>query len=221
MRFPPLTLASVLFLTTLPASAAPDAAPAKPAAKAPEKPAGAPAQPEPLPTVEEIRKLVDAGNVPDAMRDLNRLLALRGKAAEAYDKYELLTLKGDAHLRLRANEAAAGAFRQAASETDDKVKEAVARATEQLIRRSKNLAYTPKKAAKGQPAEPIDLVDPESRHRALAALFVDEMAPVLPKVEAAKGAKSVAPMIATMAAAREMEYLELAANGSADQINGM
>src|SRR5688500_18259843 len=218
MRSTFLSLASVLLLTTLPVSAAPDAAPAKPVAKAQEK---APAQAEPLPTVEEIRKLVDAGNVPDAMRHLNRLLALRGKAAEAYDKYELLTLKGDAHLRLRANEAAAVAFKQAAGETDDTVKEAVARATEQLIRRSKNLAYTPKRAPKGQPAEPIDLVDPESRHRALAALFVDEVAPVLPKVEAAKGAKSVAPMIATMAAAREMEYLELAANGSADQINGM
>lgn len=218
MRSTPLTLASVLFLTTLPVSAAPDAAPGKPAAKAPEK---APAQPEPLPTVEEVRKLVEDGNVPDAMRHLNRLLALRGKAAEAYDKYELLTLKGDAHLRLRANEAAAVAFKQAAGETDDKVKEAAARATEQLIRRSRNLAYTPRKAAKGQPAEPIDLVDPESRHRALAALFVDEMAPVLPKVEAAKDAKTVAPMIAAMAAAREMEYLELAANSSADQINGM
>ena len=162
MRSTPLTLASVLFLTTLPVSAAPDAAPGKPAAKAPEK---APAQPEPLPTVEEVRKLVEDGNVPDAMRHLNRLLALRGKAAEAYDKYELLTLKGDAHLRLRANEAAAVAFKQAAGETDDKVKEAAARATEQLIRRSRNLAYTPRKGAKGRPAEPIDGKRPKDNSR--------------------------------------------------------
>ena len=230
MRCTPLTLTSVLLLTTLPASAAPDAAQEKPAAKAPETAQDkaqdkasdkGPSQAEPLPTAEEVRKLVDAGNVPDAMRQLNRLLVLRGKAAEGYDRYELLTLKGDAHLRLRANEAAAVSFRQAAAETDDKVKEATARATEQLIRRSKGLAYTPKRAAKGQPAEPIDLVDPESRQRALAALFVDEMAPVLPKVQAAADAKTVGPTLAAMAAAREMEYLELAANGSADQINGM
>ena len=218
MRSTPLTLASVLFLTTLPVSAAPDAAVAKAAAKAQEK---APAQAEPLPTVEEVRKLVEAGDGPGALRHLNRLLALRGKAAEAYDRHELLTLKGDAHLRLRANEAAAVAFRLAAAATDDKVKEAVARATEQLIRRSKNLAYTPKRAAKGQPAEPIDVVNAESRQRALAALFVDEAAPVLAKVKAAADAKNVGPMLAAMEAAREMEYLELAANGSADQINGM
>jgi hypothetical protein len=222
MRSTRLSLASVLLLTTLPAPAAPEEAPPKPAVKAPDKAGGAaPAQAEPVPTVEDVRKLLEAGNGSDALRQINRLLALRGKAAEAYDRYELLTLKGDAHLRLRANEAAAVAFKQAAGETDDKVKEAIARATEQLIRRSKGLAYTPKKAPKGQAAGPIDVVDPESRHKALAALFVDEMAPVLPKVEAAKDAKTVAPMLAAMAAAREMEYLELAANGSADQINGM
>ena len=184
-------------------------------------PAPAAQQTEPLPTVDEVRKLIDAGDAADALKQLNRLIGLRGKAAEGLDRYELLALKGEAHLRLKANEAAAVAFRQASAETDDRQHKAVARATEQLIRRSKNFAYTPKKVAKGNKAEPIDIVNPDSRQKALAALFVDEVGPMLPKVEAAKASKSVGPMIKAMAAAREMEYLELAANGSADQINGI
>ena len=218
-----LTLAMLghLLLVSAPALAAPPPDADNPAADKPaaDKPGGD--KPDPLPTVEEIRKLIDGGNGAEALKQLNRLLALRGKAAAPYEKYELLTLKGDAHLKLRANEAAASSFRQAAADTEDKVKQATARATEQLIRRSKNLAYTPKKVAKGGAAEPIDVVEPESRQRALAALFVDEAAPVLPKLEAAKDAKSVGPMIKAMQAARELEYLELAANGSADQVAGM
>jgi hypothetical protein len=199
------------------------AAPAKGGALAggAAKPAAAAAEPEPLPTVEQIEKALQSGEAAEALKQVNRLLTLRGKAAEAYDKYELLTLKGEAHLRLKANDAAAVSFRQAANETEDRQKKAVARATEQLIRRSRNLAYTPKKVARGDKAEPIDLVDADSRHKALGAMFVDEVTPMLPKFESAKAATSVGPLIKAMAAAREMEYLELAANGSADQINGI
>lgn len=186
-------------------------------------PAAAPpaAQPEPLPTTDGIRQLLQSGNAPDALKQINRLLSLRGKSAEGFDKHELLTLKGDTHLKLKANEAALAAFRQAAAATDDPQEQAVARATELLIKRSKNLAYTPKKVAKGDKPEPIDVVEPDSRQKAIAALFVDEVTPLLPKVESAKAANSVGPMIKTMAAAREVEFLERAANGSADQIGGI
>jgi len=189
-------------------------APAQPAAQAVDKA-------EPLPTVEEIRKLLKAGDAPGALKQLNRLLSLRGKAAEGYDKYELLSLKGDVHLKMKATEAAAAAFRQAAAATEDPQQQAMAKATELLVKRSKTLAYTPKKVGKGGKAEPIDVVEPEARAKALSALFVDEVTPLLPKVEAAKGANSVVPMIKAMAAAREVEFLERAANGSADQVGGI
>jgi hypothetical protein len=215
----------VAVMASVPASAQqkpPARAPAAPAKGGAGAGAAAPAaQPDPLPTVEQVEKLIASGEAAEALKHVNRLLAIRGKAAELYDKYELLSLKGEAHLRLKANDAAAVAFRQAAAETEDRQKKALARATEQLIRRSRNLAYTPKKVAKGDKAEPIDVVDPDSRHKALGAMFVDEVTPMLPKVEAAKASTSVGPMIKAMAAAREMEYLELAANGSADQINGI
>jgi hypothetical protein len=194
------------------------APPIKAAAAQPAQPA---AQADPLPTVETIQKALKDNDAPEALKQVNRLLSLRGKAAEALDKYELLSLKGEAHLRLKASEAAAASFRQAAAATQDPQQQAVARATEVLIKRSKQLAYTPKKVAKGDKAEPIDVVEPESRQKALSALFVDEVAPLLPKVDAAKSATSVAPMIKLMQAAREVEFLERAANGSADQVGGI
>lgn len=194
----------------------------KPAAQAPKAGAAAPAAgQDALPTVESVRKLIDEGNSTEALKQLARLMSLRGKAAQGLDRYELWTLKGEAHLRLKASEAAASAFRKASAETDKKEQIALARATELLVRKSKNLAYTPRKPLKDKQADPISIVSPEGRKAALGALFVDEMADVLPKVEAAKDAKSVAPMAAAIAAAKEVEYLETAANGSADQITGI
>ena len=188
----------------------------------PAAPVPAPAPPaEPLPTPASARKLIDENKPADALKQVNRLLSMRGKAAEGLDRHELLVLKAEAHLRLKATEAAAVAFRQAADATEEAEPRAVARATEQLIRKSKNLAYTPKKVARGEKAEPIGIVEFESRRKALAALFIDEMQPVLPKAEAAKEANNVGPMIKAVAAVKELDYLEMAVNGSADQVNGM
>ena len=213
-------IVAAVFLGALPALAQ-DAAPRRAADPAPHAAGSAADKAEPLPTVEDIRKLLNAGDAPGALKGVNRLLLLRGKAAEGYDKYELLSLKGDVHLKMKATDAASAAFRQAAAATEDPQHQAVARATELLVKRSKNLAYTPKKVARGGKAEPIDVVEPESRAKALAALFVDEVAPLMPKVEAAKAANSVVPMIKAMAAAREVEFLERAANGSSDQVTGV
>lgn len=192
-----------------------------------EKPTAAPTQAksEALPSPDDVKKLIDDGNAGEAIKQIARLLSLRGKAAEGYDKYELLTLKADAHLRVRAGAAAAAAMRQAGDVAVAPEKKAYCRAMEELIRRSKNLAYTPRRKDKDGPKpEPVDLVDPESRRRALAQMFTDEMAERLPQAEAAKANKSgtgVGPVIKTMASLREAEYLELAVNGSTDQISGM
>ena len=236
----PLAMAALALLTALgPPTAAqpasPKAAGDPPAArpqgkdeKKPQKaanPSPAKSESEALPTTEEVKKQVADGNAAEAVKQIARLLSLRGKAAEAYDKYELLTLKADAHLRLRAGAAAAAAFRQAGEATEAPEKKAHCRVMEELIRRSKGLAYVPRRPDKNAARpEPIDLVDPESRGRALGQLFKDEMSELMPHVEAAKANKSgtgVGPIIKAMASLREAEYLELAVNGSADQLRAM
>ena len=204
------TLLLALLLAAPPAGPAPAPAPAAAAVEA-------------LPTSQDVRKLIDEGKPADALKPLARLLALRGRAAQPYDRCELLTLKAEAHLRLRANDAAAAAFRQASEATGDREQQAIARATEQLIRRSRGLAFTPKHAPKGRAANlgPIDVIDPEKRRAALRAMFADDMADVAPKVQAAKEAKTLPPRLKAIQAARDVAYLELAANGSADQVNGI
>ena len=176
---------------------------------------------EPLPSAQDVHKLLDDGKPADALKQVNRLLSLRGKAAQPYDRYELLTLKAESHLRLRAADAAAATFRQASEATDDREQQAVARATEQLIRRSRSLVYTPKKLAKGAKADPIDVLPAEKRKAALQAMFADDMADLAPKVQAAREAKTLPAKLKALQSARDLAYLELAANGSADQVNGV
>src|SRR4051812_3520121 len=212
---------ATLLLVALLAQAAPDKA------KAPAKPAAAPkaalavSDDEAPLSVADLRKLLDDGKPADVLKHVSRLLALRGKAAQAYDRSELLTLKAESHLRLRATDAAAVAFHQAAEATTDREKQAIARATEQLVRRSRNLAYTPRKVAKGGRPDPIDIVDAEKRRAALQAMFADDMADVAPKVAAAKAANTLPPRFKAIQSARELATSEIAATGSADQVNGI
>jgi hypothetical protein len=210
---------ATLLLAAVLAHAAADA-PAPKAAAVPPAAAGAA---EAMPSTKDVRAALDKGDAVEALRLVSRLLPLRGAAAKNIDRYELLTLKAEAHLRLKAGDAAAQAFRLAAEQADDRERAAVARATEQLIRRSHGLVYTPRIAVKGQAAnrDPIDVIDPEKRKAALRAMFADEMAELAPKLHAAKAAKTLPPALKAMQAARDLSTLELAANGSADQVNGV
>ena len=185
-------------------------------------PAPAPAADQP-PTPQTVRAALDGGDASDALRQISRLLAVRGPAARGLDRYELFTLKAEAHLRLKANDAAAQAFAQAAEHTDDAEKAAVARASAQLVRRSRNGVYTTRHVIKRRPnpPEPIDIVSVESRKIALQSMLVDELAELAPRFRAAKVARSLPPALTTMKAARELAALELAANGSSDQANGI
>ena len=186
------------------------------AAPAPAAPAG-PAAGAP-PTPGDVRALIDEGEAAEALKQVSRLLALRGPGARGLDRHELLVLKAEAHLRLRAGDAAAQAVKAAAEETGSREHAAVARGTELLIRRSRNLVYTPKKAPAGK-RDPIDIVDPEKRRAALRAMFADEMAELAPRLRAARAARTLPPALKAMEAARALAPLELAANGSADQSN--
>src|SRR5947208_7561429 len=133
---------AALLLVALLAQAGP-VAPAKNGAPPPAPPAptgggGA----EALPSMKDVRAALANNDPTEAVRLAGRLLSLHGKSAAGLDRYELFTLKAEAHLRLKAPDAAAQSFHLAAEQTDDRERVAIARATEQLIRRSRGLAYT-------------------------------------------------------------------------------
>jgi hypothetical protein len=179
----------------------------------------APATAPALPTTEEIHARFDLGDYTGVLRDLNHVLSLGGKAIEGYDKHELLTLRGETHLRLKQTDAAAAAFRQAAKATDDPQKSNVDLATEILIHRSAQLAYTPKIVGAGEKHTPISIIEPDNRKLAFRAVFNDEWAAAAPSLKTAKASYSlvvIASAVKTIQS-RQLGLLDTVANGNDDQ----
>lgn len=183
---------------------------AGPGANAPAARPGA----EPPPSAEEIKQLASEGKHREALQKLSRALALKGDAAAAYDRHELLRLKAEAHLNIKDTAAAASAFAAAAKEAPDDTARAEDKAAELVVKRSRNLQYTPRPAKKGGKAEPINIADPESRKEAYAALLEEEMAAAAPMLKSAARAKSLPPIVEGLKRIGDLRMLELAATGA-------
>jgi len=189
---------------------------ARPAANTPAKPgAAAAAKPaaEPAPTTEEIKRLMDEGKHREALQKLSRALALKGDAAKQYDRHELLRTKAEAHLNIKDAAAAASAFAAAAKEAPDEASRAQDKASEIVVKRSKNLVFTPKPGKKGDKAEPVEILDPEKRKAAFAALLEEEQAAAAPGLKAAKASKTLPPIVEALKQISDLRMLELAATG--------
>src|SRR3954466_10275028 len=72
-----------------------------------------------LPTSSEIKEAFEAQQYPQVLQKLNRVLMLKGKAAQDYNRHDLLLIKAETHLRLKAMPAAAQAFQEASKEAPD------------------------------------------------------------------------------------------------------
>jgi hypothetical protein len=83
-----------------------------------------------------------------------------------------------------------------------------------LIEASRNLKYTSPGVAG---AEPIDIVEPESRKKALSALFEARFAAAEPKVSKAVESDVLTPMLDLLPSMRDVYVLEVAAKGEAPQ----
>src|SRR4051812_7735182 len=65
------------------------------------------------PTMAQVRESFAAGQYQPTLRSIADCLALKGQAAEGYDRYELLTLKGECLIQLKSAAYAANAFEDA------------------------------------------------------------------------------------------------------------
>ena len=228
-----------LLLTLMMTSAAMAQAPAQPAAPPAGPPALAqPARPAPpagMPTIEQLRQQLDAGQHQEVLRTVAKLMSLKGPAAQAYDRYELLMLRGEAALRNKALPMSAEAFKAAQQETDDPDKQAVARANELLVRKSRQDGYVARTPLPAQPsasgetgaappgARPaaagdrtiLPIIDDAERKQAFAALFADELAVAQPKLKPAAKAKNLNPIIDAARTLGDLRALEIAAHGEA------
>jgi len=167
------------------------------------------------PTMDEIRQAYDVAKYQPAIRMINQCLSLKGPAAAGYSRYELITLKGECLIRLKSATYAADAFEDAQAATTDAGQHAAAMATELLLRQSGSLKYTPKS---GTSRAPIDVVEPESRKRAMKAMRDDVMAALSPKVDDALKADVLTPMLELLPRFREAAVLEYGATGGVEEL---
>jgi hypothetical protein len=185
----------------------------------------------PLGAVDEAKAAYERADYAETLRILGRVLALKGRAAEGLDRYELLMLRADAQLHTKAQAPALQALEEAAKiakvAQDDK-RLADARALAMLIRRSKQLQFTPKAAvasklpkssattgaAAATTTTTLDIADPKQRPDALAALYAEEKITARPKVQAAEKARTLPPVATALKAVVPLRDLEIAATGA-------
>lgn len=170
------------------------------------------AEPQPLPTMTEIHGLYEDKLYPEALRAITRVATMRQIPPE-YDKYELLTLKAECHLRLRQQPLAVDTFEKAADVTENERDRAIAAATALLIKKSTGFAYRPKSGGDGKPPQPIDVIEAEPRKQALSALFEDEWKGKQATLKRARQSGSLPQLSSAIEEVTELRLLELAATG--------
>ena len=209
-------------------------------------PGASTAQPrnEPAATADDVKAAYEKKDYKETLRLLGRVLSLKGKAAEGIDRYELLLLRAESNLHLKATTNAVQALEEAAKIAPDDNAAAKARGTITLIKRSRNLQYTPKvrpggggtrsgagdaKPATGdgeaKPDGPFDITDPDQRQSALKALYLEEKTAARLKVREAEKAKTLQPIATALKAVIPLKDLEIAATDhdaeTAETLNDM
>ena len=153
----------------------------------------------PVPMTREIKAQVEAGDYREALKGLLRALDLKGPAAQAYDRVELLMLRAECQLQIKESRACLDSLEAARKEAgvqgkSDGVGAAMAMAL--LVQRSTAFRYVPKTAAAGPVApKPVDILDRQARPEAYKALFADELAGTRQKVRAAETVRTMPPIM--------------------------
>lgn len=173
----------------------------------------APASKPALPTQEDIQKAFDAKDYAGVLEKLGRVLPLKGDAAAPYDRYELLILKGESHLRLKQLKSAGDAFAAAAKETKEDDKAAIARATQRVLREAKGTEVRRHVPKRGEKLVSADLIDPDHRADAFKIVYDDLRTVAQPKVKAALRSESLQQIDDALKSIADLRDLEIASSG--------
>jgi hypothetical protein len=147
-----------------------------------------------LPADTDVRAAFERGDYAETLKLLARVLSLKGKPTDGYDRYELTMIKGESHLRLKQFKAASDAFAAAAKLTDDPAKAATARATHRLVLEAKSGRVQRRTPARGGEPTTADLLNPDQRDDALRIVHADLRAAAEPKVKEARRARILPPI---------------------------
>ncbi|MDB5294684.1 MAG: hypothetical protein JWO31_667 [Phycisphaerales bacterium] len=166
---------------------------------------------DPLPTPADAQAAYDAGRYPEALQAVTRLLAIKGKMAEAHDRHALLRLKAETYLRVAPPNppAAAQAFGEAAKSAADGPATADDLAAEMLLKRVAILpaSAAPVPARAAAPLAPATTPGPATAHAVAATAptatrptAASAAVPAVPHAVAVKPATSPSTRPAAVAA---------------------
>ena len=161
--------------------------------------------------ISDAQQKLDAGQFKDAITVVTQALTRTRPDDDSAQRAQLLTIKGEALLRMGQTATAASTFDMAVKSAPDVRTAALARANGLLIRAASQGKYRPKSGG----AQPIDIIDPESRKQAFAALREDLSRTVKPKMQSTLNGKTLPPLLDVLPAVMDLGYLEYAATGSA------
>jgi hypothetical protein len=172
-------------------------------------------------TADEVKKLVNAGQYKDALQALIRILDLKGPAAGAYDRHEMLMLRVECQLQIKQNLAALDTLEVARKEAvaafnDEHAMDASA--LTMLIKQSPGGIYMPQT---GAVRRPLAINDRIQRKAAFEAMLADQMAQITLKIRQAKTANKLPPIAeaAKLAVAvRPVEHAAAGDNKQTDQL---
>ena len=178
--------------------------------------AAAPASARPV-SLEDVRADFDKGEFRAAATKADKVLFAAGSVprdAQRPDpqRYELLMLKGESLVHLHDKFGAVTAFKAAGKVAGDVQQLAAARANALVVQRSSGGKFTPRYGG-GSGNGRIDIVPPESRKEAMAALRDELTAVNQPQIDAALRGEQLPAIERAFPAAADVYCLELFVGG--------
>lgn len=172
-------------------------------------------------TVSDVSMLVGSGQYAEALRAINRLLPGARGGGTGQDRHELLMLRAEAQLHLKNHDSALITLEDLAQQSEEAADirgrdQAIAFAT--LIRRSSNFAYVPKTQSD---KSALNILEPQSRASAYAALFSDELASLHTQEASAQASKTLAPLLDIAREFAIAQAIERTASGDVKQTSVM
>lgn len=164
-------------------------------------------------TIKELNDTFSAGDYGTVIIEADKTLTDPAITLSADDTYGLMMLKAEALLRQGSATASSREFTAAARMASDVQQLAWARASALIARRSNAKTFTPRTGDK----EPIDILNPDSRKKAFAALLRDTLPEAQRRHQAAMRATALQSLEDAVVPVADCAFLELAATGSSKE----
>jgi hypothetical protein len=161
-------------------------------------------QGQPLATGEELRQMFEARQYHLCLQQIARVMRAKPPVSAQFAG-ELQLMRGECYMQLQDRAHAFKAFGEAQGCDDPKVA-LTARANYLMLQASTGLQYNSESGT-------IDLVNPESRRKAMYLLYGAERRKAEPAIARAKGAQTMEPILAAVPKLKDLTALELTATG--------